>query len=64
MISCDRKEAKNESDTILLESIKYYLNAPDNSELDSSLTLKLTEKAKHLINLLPKDSIYFKNKLF
>ncbi|WP_415060169.1 hypothetical protein [Flavobacterium sp.] len=63
LISCKNK-TKNVDKLIILDSIQNYLETANNLELDSLTSVKNRDRATKLINQLPKDSLYFKNKIF
>ena len=64
LLSCENHSYRNEKNESLQDSINLLIDKANNYELSKSQALDYLVKAESLVNSLPKDSVYFKNKVY
>ena len=64
LFSCENHSYTNEKNESLQDSINLLIDKANNYELSKSQALNYLVKAESLVNSLPKDSVYFKNKVY
>lgn len=64
LFSCENHSFTNEKNESLQDSINLLIDKANNYELSKSQALNYLVKAESLVNSLPKDSVYFKNKVY
>lgn len=64
LLACDDFSSNKEKNSATQDSIQLYIEKANNFELQQSEAVQYLEKAESLVETLPKDSIYFKNKIY
>ncbi|WP_415060170.1 ATP-binding protein [Flavobacterium sp.] len=64
LLSCENHSFIKERNKSLQDSISLFIEKANNYEIPKSKALEHLVKAESLVNSLPKDSLYFKNKIY
>lgn len=64
LLSCENHSFIKEKNKSLQDSISLFIEKANNYELPEAKALEHLVKAESLVNVLPKDSLYFKNKVY
>ncbi|HRE76463.1 MAG TPA: ATP-binding protein [Flavobacterium sp.] len=62
--ACDNISSNKESNSAIQDSIQLYIQNAHNFELPENEVIQSLNKAQDLIKTLPRDSVYFKNKIY
>lgn len=64
LLSCENQSSLKEKNKNLQDSINLFIEKANNYEISESNALENLVKAESLVNILDKDSLYFKNKVY
>lgn len=64
LLSCENHSFIKERNKSLQDSISLFIEKANNYDIPKSKALEHLVKAESLVNVLPKDSLYFKNKIY
>ncbi|WP_396153824.1 hypothetical protein, partial [Flavobacterium sp.] len=63
-LACDKYSSNDGKNKQSLDSISMYLDKTNNYELPEATALEYLAKTESLVNALPKDTLYFRNKVY
>jgi signal transduction histidine kinase len=64
VFACNNISSTKENNSAIQDSIQYYIQNAHNFELPENEVVQSLNKAQDLIKTLPRDSVYFKNKIY